>query len=155
MQLIAVVCTKNVVTEKCAITKTEHTTTLLTDHHTCLRSRNAIELVELLRISKRLECRTELLSRNQAQILAVVGILSTRLSAGRRLGDTNETIPGNTIVVETRNSIRNIKNAAISTSLIELLTRLIPSKGCHCILLLEEKIVYVMIEFVGCIKSIK
>src|SRR5580765_2628922 len=117
MQLIAKLCSVDIVSDPGPIAQAKHLPTLLTNGHTRRGESGAIELSEFPRIRECLDGCSERFCRNHVQGLDVFRILRGRFSAGRRLSDRCKTIPSETGVIHTR-VVRKIQNAMVYTSLI-------------------------------------
>jgi hypothetical protein len=126
---------------------------LLAKRQTWRRHPKAVELLEFVRIRKRLERCSELLGRDEVEVLDVVSVLSVRVSSAWTFCYRGETIPSNTFCINTR-FIRNIKNAVVNTSFVKSFAYLIPNKLGHLSFLLEEKFEDIMIQIIGGIETI-
>ena len=139
MQLVAVVLrTGSVVADLGTVHKTERLAALLTDIHTVQSSSGAIAGLELLGILVGLNRKAKLLRTAQRSILDVVCIQGSLFSAGRRLRDTGQTIPCNTLGVLAGLVLR-IQNTVIYAGLVLASTGLVPNQLRHGCFLLSNK----------------
>ena len=139
MQLVAIVLrTGSVVSDLGTVHKTERLAALLADIHTVQSSSGAIAGLKLLGIPVGLNRKAQLLSTAQRSILDVVGIQGGLLSAGRRLRDTGQTIPRNTLGELAGIELR-IQNTVIYAGLILASTGLVPNQFRHGCFLLSNK----------------
>ena len=129
MKLVPVVRTVGVVTQTSTVSETEALTSLLPDRNTGLRISGTITLSESRRIGERLNGATELLSRDQVQVLDVVCVLGRSLSTRRGLGNGRKTVPGVARVVDAIG--RDVQDTLINTGLKQALAHVIPSENCH------------------------
>ena len=74
-----------IVADQSPVSKAKDTTTLLTNQNTRLGLCSTIALSECVGVRERLDGRSELLRRQQIQVLDVIGILRVGLCATRRL----------------------------------------------------------------------
>src|SRR5690606_774592 len=109
--------------------ETKRLPSLLTDRNTSRGLRSTVTKKELVRIGVSLNGCAELLSGNQVEVLDVVGVQRCGLCARGRLGDSGQTIPSVTDVVDTVR--RNVQYTSVDTGLVETLTDPVPSKYSH------------------------
>ena len=131
MDLVAGLCTLDVVTDTSTVGETERLTGLLADEN-AIGLLRAVAGSELIRVRERLDRTTELLNGDQVQVDQVVRVLLVGLSTRGRLSHGGEAIPSHTRRVLTIR-IANEEHTMVDTSLEETLADRIPSKGSHAI----------------------
>ena len=119
----------NIVAHKSTIAKTKDFTILLTDNDATAINEisRTITLGKLIGVSISLNGATELLGRNQVQILNVIGINSSRFSTTRTLGNSGQTVPSNALRI-LAGIIEKVKHTPVNTSFVKFLTSLVPNK---------------------------
>ena len=127
------ISTIGVIANSGTIAQAKHLTSLLTYANTISETSRTVASSELVRISISLDSRTEFLGRPQIEILNVICIKRSRFSTRRAFSNSSETVPSNTITVAV--GTHNIKNTLLYTSFIKTLTRSIPDKFRHSIIL--------------------
>ena len=131
MDLIAITLTLGIIANQGTIGQAEGNTVLLTDAHTIGQRSRAVAGLELGGIGIGLDGGTESLGGAHAQVLDVVCIQISGLSAGRTLGNTGQTVPGNACAIVAVFGITRVKNAAVDANLIQTLGIGIPFQSCH------------------------
>ena len=119
----------NVIAHKSTIAKTKDFTILLTDNNATSLNEisRTITLGKLIGISISLDGATKLLSRDQVQILHVIGPNSGSFSTTRTLSNGSQTVPSNTLAILSA-IIEKIEDTAVNTSFVKALTSLVPNK---------------------------
>nr|DAJ49585.1 MAG TPA: hypothetical protein [Caudoviricetes sp.] len=130
MQLVAVVGTLDIVTHLGTIAQTESGTSLLTDHDTSRELAGTIQSSKLVGIGISLDGGSKGLSRQQRQVLDVVGVQVSGLCAGGGLGNSSQAVPSDTLVILTGFLLR-IQNTVINAGFIKMLGGFIPNNLSH------------------------
>ena len=120
------IVTIGVVTNNSTIAQAKGLTSLLADLHTSSDLGRAITLGELIGIGISLDGSAEGLSRTHGQVLDVVSVQISSLSASRTLGNTSQTVPSITFGILI-GLIQMIQDATVYTGLIQTLASLVPS----------------------------
>nr|DAU85328.1 MAG TPA: hypothetical protein [Caudoviricetes sp.] len=130
MQLVAIVGALDVVTHLGAIAQAESGTSLLTDHNASGQLTRTVQSSKLIGIGVSLDGGGEGLSRQQRQVLDVVGVQVSGLCAGGRLGNGSQAVPSDTLIILTGILLR-VQNTVINAGFIKMLGGFIPNNLSH------------------------
>lgn len=146
MNLVTVIGSDEIVADERTVREPERTTNLLGELNTADES-GTVALSEGLRVGEGFDGGTELLRRDEVQVLDVVRVLRIGLSTRGRLGDNGEAVPSMTLGVNA-GVVWDVQNTVIDASLVETLANLVPRNCNHVSFLLEVQCEYIVIEVV-------
>jgi hypothetical protein len=112
-----------------AIGETKGLAALLADMNTVSGAGRTVALTELVGIGVSLNGQAEGLGRAQRGVLNVIGPQVSGFRAVGALGNTGQTVPGNTVSINISGGVQNVQYTLVNTGFKQALASSIPSNG--------------------------
>jgi hypothetical protein len=136
MDLITVISTLSIVTDKGTIREAERLTRLLSQLETFYGFGRTVAFAKLVGIGICLDAEAELFIGYQVKILEVIRVVGVGFCARGAFTDVNQAVPGYASRVSPSVS-SGIKDAMVYTSLKQAFANIVPSKFRHIVVLLQ------------------